>query len=621
MWSAIKRMPNSALFFILAFLYLWLVTEPRLTYYAFGTIVDACPFATGWSFLRDSLAAPGGLVVYVSGLLSQGYYHSWLGVLIIVLVGLGLAELARRHFVRAGCKGREVLSMLPAIAFFTLCASYKHPLTACLAVSMGLFLSLVFETAAPTRVVMRVVLYLFMAALVFWLAAGGGLLVFVLMTILYAAFVRRDAWLAVLAAPAGVGIVWALARHVFLVAPQQALLVLTPFSDPLTGALTPFQKSLVILLYGFVPFTAALTLLLTRWPVLKKRAATTRKKHDRARMPLPAILRKAVVIGVPVAVLAISLGASHEKTGKAFVLSNYYCRERQWDRILELGRELPKGQSNIYVNHDIIRALYHTGRLPYDMFEFPQVPPALLLTHEGDESDLTQSRLCDLFLELGHVNVAERLASELLAVRGRFGHVLERLSWIAIIKGQEQAARAYLNALSENPVYHGTAESLLDGLDHGFAPDQVTHIDRIRSYMPTDSDTVTGDSSVEELLTALLERNPGNRMAFEYLMACYLLTGQVDKVVANLERLDRLGYRTIPTLYEEAILLYHGVQGRKLDVSKFNVSPETLRRYVTFVQIHNSMQSQNRSAVLNRLVRDFGTSYFFYFTFGRVGLS
>ncbi len=125
---------------------------------------------------------------------------------------------------------------------------------------------------------------------------------------------------------------------------------------------------------------------------------------------------------------------------------------------------------------------------------------------------------------------------------------------------------------------------------------------------------------MDQTLAALVEHNPRNKMAFEYLMACYLLTGQVDKIVENMERLRDLGYPRIPTLYEEAILIYYGSKGRQVDLAKFNISPETLRRYEAFVQTANAMQPQNKEAVLNRLVRDFGTSYFFFYTFGKVGL-
>jgi len=130
----------------------------------------------------------------------------------------------------------------------------------------------------------------------------------------------------------------------------------------------------------------------------------------------------------------------------------------------------------------------------------------------------------------------------------------------------------------------------------------------------------TGKDSIEVMLTGLLQRNRRNKMAFEYLMACYLLTGQADKVVANMERLGELGYQEIPVLYEEALLIYLDSQKRKVDLSTLNLRPETIQRYVKFVQLRNSVQPHNRQAVLQRLIIEFGHSYFFYFTFGCVGV-
>ena len=109
-------------------------------------------------------------------------------------------------------------------------------------------------------------------------------------------------------------------------------------------------------------------------------------------------------------------------------------------------------------------------------------------------------------------------------------------------------------------------------------------------------------------------------MAFEYLMACYLVTSQVDKIVANVGRLREFGYQGIPTLYEEAILIYYGSQGGTIDLTKFNINPQTLQRYETFVQAGSAVQSRGQQAAFNDLIRNFGTSYFFYYSFGRVGL-
>jgi hypothetical protein len=255
------------------------------------------------------------------------------------------------------------------------------------------------------------------------------------------------------------------------------------------------------------------------------------------------------------------------------------------------------------------------------MFRFPLVPEAILLTHEKGESDLTQLKLCDIFLELGHVNMAQKEASELVATKNHAGAALERLGWISIIKGPPSTARVYLEALRKDPVHRGTAESLLHGLEHGFAPDQRAYIGRIRSCMRDETAGVTGTESVDLWLAALLEHNPRNQMAFEYLMACYLLTGRVDEIVAHMGRLRDLGYERIPTLYEEAILIHCGPEWRKADLAGLGISRETITRYESFMQIAGAMQSPNRQFAIHRLVQEFGASYFFYYSFGRVGVA
>jgi hypothetical protein len=103
-------------------------------------------------------------------------------------------------------------------------------------------------------------------------------------------------------------------------------------------------------------------------------------------------------------------------------------------------------------------------------------------------------------------------------------------------------------------------------------------------------------------------------------MACYLITGRVDKITDSMERLKEFDYDGTPTLYEEAMLIYFGSQGRKIDLNKFNIKRETIDRYMEFVKLRNSMRPNNRQIVLKRLISEFGSSYFFYSTFGRVGL-
>ncbi len=615
---------------MLGALYLWLIIEPHLIYQCFGTIIpNAHPFITGWPFLMNSLGLPGGFIEYASGFLSQGFYYSWLGTVIIVVSALCLCELSRWHLAAAGYARATVLASVPAILIFLIYSRYKHPLPACLTVSLGLLCSLVFEVLPLRRLVIRAVVYCLMAALIFWLSGAGGLLVFLLMTVIYGIFVHREFKLTILALPASFAIIWGLAQCFFLIPPQKAFLILTPVSPAVNIGMNTFLRILIVLLYVFVPLSVLLMFIgkmvfSKTGQISKKRSKPSRKKkkHNIAgqkKLSL-AIFRKPAAIAAPIVLMAVGLYFSYDQMSKPFVQTNDYAIRKQWDKVLELARSLPKGKSNVYFNHDIIRALYHTGKLPYDLFRFPQTPHGLLLTHEKKESYLTQLKLCDIFMELGLVNMAERLASEVLAIKGHFGIVIEKLAWINIIKGQTGTARIYLNALKKDLIYRGAAEKLLIALDNGFAPDQAAYFDRIRSYMHEKGPVGTGKKPVDQMLTGLLLHNPKNKMAFEYLMACYLLTGRADRIVANMERLKELGYQEIPTLYEEAILIYFGSQGQKVDLNKFNIKRDTFERYAKFVQLRNAMQPQNRQAILNRLIVEFGSSYFFYFTFGRVGL-
>jgi hypothetical protein len=618
------------LFFILCLLYLWLVVEPHLIYYCFGTILPDAPlFAAGWSFLNDSLGRPGGAVIYVSGFLSQGYYHAWLGAGIIVLAGFSLAELSRRHLRTAGLAHAFGAASLPALAFFLVYSHYKHPLPICLAVSLGLLYSLLFERLPLPRVPVRAGVFCLMAAVGFWFGGAGTMFIFAITTAIHRVLAHRDWRTIALALPASIALAWALAQYVFLIPAGQALLVLTPLVPSQTANMNTFLRVLVFLLYGFTPLAVLLVFL--GKGVLGQRApkagirpekSKAKEKHratPRRRLS-PAIFLKPSLYAIPLALLGLGLYLSHDALRKPYVLSNYYSREGHWDKIVALNLHLPKDRTNPFVNHDYLRALYHTGRLPYDMFKCPLIPEALLLTHEQRQSDLSQWKLCDIFLELGHVNMAQRLAAELVATKSCLGIALEKLAWIAIIKGEPAASRVYLNALRKDLICRGRAQSLLHALDNGFTPEQTAYMDRIRSYPRDETAGPTGAEPVDQTLAALLKHNPRNKMAFEYLMACYLITDQVDKIVENMDRLKDLGYQAIPTLYEEAILIYYGSREQQVDLAHFNISPETLQRYEAFVQIARTMQPQNEQAVLQRLIQGFGTSYFFYYTFGRVGL-
>jgi len=123
--------------------------------------------------------------------------------------------------------------------------------------------------------------------------------------------------------------------------------------------------------------------------------------------------------------------------------------------------------------------------------------------------------------------------------------------------------------------------------------------------------------SFEKLFQELLDMDPHNRMAFEYLVADHLLGRRVDKVAADIARLDDFAYPGIPRHYEEALLIY-AAKGANLDLHGRSISLTTVERFARFNRLR-AKYNGDADAARKGLAREFGDSYFYYYAFGVSG--
>jgi hypothetical protein len=177
-----------------------------------------------------------------------------------------------------------------------------------------------------------------------------------------------------------------------------------------------------------------------------------------------------------------------------------------------------------------------------------------------------------------------------------------------------------LNRLKKNLIHGRRAGRLLSMLDRApsAADNGLQQVERVRALRCTE-DRVFQTYSEDLMLESLLQANPRNRMAFEYLMAFYLLTRRPDKLVQNLHRLDDFGWREIPRYYEEAILLYANNTAQQVPLHGRAIRPETLQRFQAFLDRFAPWQNQPQRAP-GALADEFGDSYFYYYAFGTPGL-
>jgi len=272
-----------------------------------------------------------------------------------------------------------------------------------------------------------------------------------------------------------------------------------------------------------------------------------------------------VVCGVGVLAIASASAVlfTVDRDARRVLQANYLARTGHWGELLE---EVDRHGAQGYppsVMLDINRALFETGQLGNRMFSYPQHPSSLF---EIGSHAVEYKGGCEVLLSLGRINEAEHSALEALEINGARPETLRCLAIIYIVKDQPEAARVFLTLLSKDLIAEQWARDTLRRLEDDPRLSSDEQIKYLRSVMPLHDMIVTSTKSTdasagpgnmkEMLLLALLARNRKNRMAFEYLMAYYLLTKQPGKIACSLGRLDDFDYPTVPDHYGEAILMY-----------------------------------------------------------------
>jgi hypothetical protein len=395
-------------------------------------------------------------------------------------------------------------------------------------------------------------------------------------------------------------------RYVFRINTIQASMRLLPL--PLPGALAG--------LYLYCPAAGVLIALRNRFfsgrvPSAEKPAgrssvqATTPGLWPRIQRSLESPFLALLAV-IP---LYYSLDAHARTVGKF----DYYSQHGMWQQILREAERVPVEQYGLPgfkpLICDINRSLYQTDQLSENMFRYVQDPDGLVPIVSRSGICLALTTAGDLWLDLGYLEESEHAAHELLQLSTGRPATLQRLALINIVKGETGAARVFLGALSKDLVYGDAGRRDLERLqsDPGFAADP--EVQRLRSLRIKEDGVER--HSIEDMLQELLKANRRNRMAFEYLMAYYLLACRPDKVAQNISRLDDFEYRGIPRHYEEAILIYTAATGKPVDLHGRTIRPETMQRFADFRRIVTRHGDDVASAMIET-AEDHRDTYFWY---------
>lgn len=597
---------RTTVFFILFYLYIWLVINPYLCYHRQEPI-----FFFDSSFFKEFLDHPGGLVEYLSAFLSQLNYFPWVGALIITFIA-GLFTLTTLRFIKSFSNKHQVdvLHFIPVIFLIILHSQYQQPLS----VTIGLLISLLcynlYIRIAPNIRLLRLGVFLFLTIILHY-TIGGPFLLFALLCILFEITKKGHLLMSFVYILFITFLPYLSANYIFMVSVKDAYIYLLPIDKHFNPSISAYA------LFLFFPIIAIVIAL--RWRFFPEKIIKEKSKlpdfilhiGDFIKGKARFILQTLIIF----VVAGLAAFSSFDKRSRTFLQIDTYAISGKWQEVLKIiKKQKPEGLFASYYNN---RALYHTGRLPYDMFSFPQKWGVNGLFFPKEFNDSYPIYRSDLYFDFGHLNEARHWAHEAISVYGNTPRNLQRLALISILKGENQAAQKFLGLLNKNLLFKDWSEHYKHYIENDSLVLMNPELRNIRSLM-VDSDFVVLPSFPQMDLKSLLEKNKRNKIAFEYLMAYYLLTAQLNDFFYNLYRLNDFDYPDIPRHYQEALLLYILKTKRdgELNLHGRRLSINIIERFKDYQQIISS-HGGNKTAAQNELMEKYGDTYWFYVMYDR----
>ena len=266
------------------------------------------------------------------------------------------------------------------------------------------------------------------------------------------------------------------------------------------------------------------------------------------------------------------------------------CVRENWDKVLELSKvDLYMEEASYCYN------LAHAmkGNLGETLLNHSQNHHVTLLFPVSSERAVFSNTLAgEAWFQLGDMTVAEQSAITSLQASPKHTGVrfLVRLARVNLISGEDGAARKYLDILSKTLFYGKWARSRMPGRQDD---DVRAQLEKARAKL-IQGDFVHHSAYPRPILHALLEADPGNHVAREYLLCFDLMGYNLDGFMEDYAQKMIKGH-----LYQEAILIWLSQNGK--------LNPEEVARYGVDVS------EVDRMGRFGRNPNAFKNTYWYYY--------
>jgi hypothetical protein len=572
-----------ASFFIIAFVYFFWFSSYILFFQEQQYL-----FIYSFSYLSDLLSKPGGLLDLSGKFLTQFYISRFAGSVIIAgiltLPGIILINVNRK--LEAGKGFSNLFLILPSCLLLLMQTHYYHMMI----YNLGFLLVLLYFMISilSEKIYVR---YITLAVfpLFFWFTGAYALLflgLFIIYSLLYLKGPNKYYYPFFLISVAAIS-VFVFDRIFLLQSVKQLFLYPLPFIN------NPTHKVLFYLITAFIVL----------YPLLLRISnLTVSKKPDSWIVRLiPSIL----VISVTIVML---ITGYNPQTSRVINLEKLVFEEK-WEKAVEFQEKHPS--ENMIGQYFYNIALSESGQLCDRLFFGRQDfgPGSLFLPWSSEHINWGAYA----FYTTGLINEAQRWAYEEMVVYGPRPQNMKLLLKSSLINGKFNMAEKYTGILKNTLFYRRWAKINEKLIGDSAAIRSHPDLGRKVRILPAKDFFIYLDSP-ENNLPELVDDNPENREAFEYMMSYLLLSKEVEVLINNIRLMKDMGYNKIPRHIEEAIMIYYNNKGLYPDLGGLQISSETQARFDEYFNAYINAR-QNPATLQETMKEQFSNTFWYYFHF------
>jgi hypothetical protein len=620
------------LFFALsAWYFIVTVINPELHYF-----IQQSAFLTDPLFFQSFVRYPGGIADYISAFVAQFFYFKVFGSFLIVLAASLLGMIAIKLIQRIAGKIKlnfGVFALFILLSILVQC-NYYYPFYASIRLLIASVFTWIFSVLILRFPNIRLFISFLMAILLFYLAGGAALFVFAVSIILIQ--VRfSNSWVEFLVLPVFAAFValipWVSYKFIFLV-DHNLVYSITHSRKPMIISYVP--DYVLYTLYATLPLLILIAVIYIK---LSKRfenkpiqsiESNTEKLHGKTKdlklknnqekiqtsktdtlkvrffQTSVFILSIQFIIILLLAIVSLSFTIDTEKRNQ--VLVSFYGANGDWANVIKTAESL--NEYDLYVNVEYNKALANTGKLAENLFNYNQLAGSAGLFLDGAVTSDVPFICSDQYYDLGFIHESQHWTFEAQTIFPNSPRLMKRLAQINLIDRNYQLAEVFLRRLDKNMLYHDWVAKYQKYVDDTTLVAKDQEFAWKRKCEPLGNFTA---SSYVEKLNKLLEANPANKMAYDYLVCTSLLDGDLGTFATKINDNTVFSRYPLPRSWDEAMVLYYYMSKKIPSANDIKCTRQRRDQFSSFIKAIKPFGNNWRLASKS-LKKDFGETYWYY---------